>query len=154
MGAGSASAGATPAGIDPVAAPPPARDVKPPTALYYDGATRSFPLDADGHYQGIHPVDQAVALALILSLGTITSAPGAGAGFRQVKRITSATKKQVEDMARAALRPRVVAQDIKVLSILVETKGRPTGGFAVAVNYVNLRTRPPKPSTVKLPSIT
>lgn len=150
MGAGSSCAGAWNAGCDPVAPPSPPRNVRPPAALYFDGATQDFPLDSEGHYEGIDPVDQAVALSLILRLGTVGSVPGIGAAFRSIRRITPATKTTVIAMARDAIRARVQAQDIQIRAVDVEILTRPAGAILVAVSYVNLRRNPPKPTSIRL----
>ena len=68
-GAGSSPAGAEPCGEYVLPAPVAARDVTAPASLYFDGATKTFPLDANGRYRSLHPVDQAVALALLEQLG-------------------------------------------------------------------------------------
>jgi len=149
MGAGNFPAGFGPAGLDPLPDPVPPRSVTPPAALRYDGATKDFPLDANGHYLGIHPVDQAVALALLIGLGTISSARNTGAAFRQIKRITPSTVAQATDMANAALKDLVRAKKIEILDISVETRV-PPGATLVAVSYTNLVTK--KRATITTPS--
>ncbi len=148
MGAGMFPAGSGPSGLDPLAPPSPPRSVTPPAALYFDGQTQGFPLDAQGHYVGIHPVDQAVALALIVRLGTLGSVPGLGAGFRNIRKITTSTGTQATDMARIALASIVQAGDIMILDIQVET--RRTGAVLIAVSYKNLRKIPTKPTVIRL----
>lgn len=149
MGAGNFPAGMGPQGLDPLPPPSPPRDVTIPAALYFDGRTQGFPLDAAGHYVGIHPVDQATALALIVRLGTLASAPTTGAGFRNIHKITKAAANTATSMAHAALASLVQAQDIQILSIQVETK-RTQGAILIAVSYRNLRTLPPKPATITM----
>lgn len=150
MGAGSFPAGLGLCGLDPLPNPVPPRSVTFPVALQYDGQSKDFLLDANGEYLSIHPVDQAVALALILGLGTISSAPSAGAAFRQIKRITNTTPKQAEDMVRAALRDLVNAKKISIVTINVETR-MTQGSTLIDVTYVNLVTKK-SPTTISLPS--
>lgn len=149
MGAGNFPAGFGPCGMDPLPPPVPPRSVTPPAALRFDGASKDFLLDAEGHYLAIHPVDQAVAIALLVGLGTVTSAPGVGAAFRQIKRITPSTKTQAEDMARSALAKLTRAKKIQILDIEVEVQ-LPQGAVRVAVSYANLVTQ--KTPTFSLPS--
>lgn len=149
MGAGNFPAGAGPAGLDPLPPPSPPRDVSPPAALYFDGRTQGFPLDAQGRYVGIHPVDQAVALALIVRLGTLGAVPEQGAAFRDIRKITPSTGTQATDMARIALAAIVQRGDITILDIQVETR-RTMGAVLIAVSYKNLRTIPTKPAVIRL----
>jgi hypothetical protein len=139
MGAGNYPAGAGHCGLDPLPPPVPPRDVSPPAALRFDGASKDFLLDANGHYYAIHPVDQQVALVLLVGLGTIASAPTVGAAFRRIQRITSSTQSQATDMANAALRKLVTAQKVAIVAIDVEIS-LPQGATLIAVTYQNLVT--------------
>lgn len=140
MGAGSFAAGLGLAGLDPLPPANPPRNVSPPAALYFDGASRGFPLDAQGHYLGIHPVDQAVAVALIVSLGSLSSAPEVGAAFTSIKRVGPSTVATATDYANRALATLVQAKKIQILGIVVTTPTR--GSIVVTVSYVNLITHP------------
>ncbi len=152
MGAGEFDAGVDDiAGEDPLPAISPPRDVTPPAALLYDGATRAHPLDADGRYLGIHPVDQRVALALLVTLGSVSSVPGLGSGLRKIKKITRKTPAEVRNAVDLALADLVDAKDIEVRRVDIEVRGAPTGGFAVAVSYVNKRLTSSKPRTFRTP---
>lgn len=148
MGAGDFEAGPLdPAGEDPVADPPAPRRVTLPAALLFDGATADFPLDSAGLYKSSHTVDQRVALALIPRQGTVASVPGLGSRLRSIKRATGALAvakaRDYVDLALAAL---VLAGDIEVVDVQVESPGR--GQIAVAVTYKNLRVTEP-PTTVR-----
>ena len=139
-GAGESIAGEEPCGEYVLPANSPARRVQPPAALLYDGATASNPLDAaTGLYREIHPVDQAVALALLVRRGTLASAPNVGSRFREIKKITKTTPAQATDFAKQALATLVSAKSIAIVSIVVETNAK-AGSLAVVVNYRNLRT--------------
>lgn len=142
-GAGSFPAGFGPAGVDPLPVPfgtAPPRSVVPPAALWFDGATQDFLLDpTTGLYVPLHPVDQQVALALLVNLGSVSSATGVGAAFRSITRITPSTKTQVTRAASNALASLVQARLVQVDDIAVSLLA--FGGFAVAVSYENLVTR-------------
>jgi hypothetical protein len=138
-GAGSFPAGSGPCGLDPLSPPPPPRSVTPPAALRFDGQSQDLLLDSSGHYLAIHPIDQQVALALLIGLGTIGSAPTVGAAFRQITRITNATQTQATNMARAALAALVSAKKIQITDITVEVS-LPQGATLIAVTYLNLVT--------------
>lgn len=145
-GAGGCAAGSEPCGEYVLPAYDPARRVKPPAALLYDGRTATNPLDsATGLYREIHPVDQAVALALLVRQGTLASAPNVGSRFREIRKITATTPAQATDFARQALATLVAAKSIAVLSIVVETN-QSTGAVAIVVTYKNLRTGTTQPA--------
>src|SRR5580698_2091135 len=116
MGAGDTPAGAAPAGIDPPAALSPPRNVLPPQALLFDGATHDVPLDAQGHYMGVDPVDHRVALALFTTLGRIPSATEIGSTLTSA-RIADPVPLQndVETRVRLALADEISAQNIALL---------------------------------------
>lgn len=116
------------------------RTVRPPVALMYDGATAANPMDpATGLYLEVHPVDQQVELALLITQGKISSAPNVGNKLRTIKKISISTPAQARDFVRQALATLVSAKAIKILSIEVKATAR-TGALAVVVNYTNLRS--------------
>lgn len=138
-GAGGCPAGSEPCSEYILPAYDPARIVSPPSALLFDGATADNPLLTSGQYASIHPVDQAVALALLVRSGTLASAPNVGARFREIRKIIATTPAQATDFARQALATLVAAKSIAVLSIVVEAN-QSSGSFVIVVNYRNLRT--------------
>lgn len=140
MGLGDFPCGGSPCGHDALPPPVPPRTTQPPVALRYDGATKDFLKDDSGRYLEVHPVDQEVALALCVGLGTLPSVPGAGAAFRKIKRITNSTPNLASDMAKAALSDLVRAGKIQIQSIAAETRV-PPGATLIAVTYVNLVTK-------------
>jgi hypothetical protein len=138
--AGGFPAGFGPAGLDPLPSSVPPRTITPPAALWFDGASQDYLYDpATGLYLELNPIDQQVALALCLNLGSIASASGAGAGFRSIQRITRSTKTEVERDANDALLSLVQRRVIQIDSIAVDLYV--LGGFAVAVTYENLTTK-------------
>lgn len=138
MGAGDFPAGMGPAGFDPVVAPPPPRDAKLPSAIWFDGATRTFLFDAQGRLVPIHPVDQSVALSILVELGKLSSAPTVGSSARRATGTTEAARlADVETRMRAAVKRRVDAGDIQIVAIVVTS---PVPGRTVArFRYLNLR---------------
>lgn len=150
MGAGQYGFGLGPGGQDPVLAPSSPRNAKPPAALLFNGASRSFPLDANGRYGGIHPIDQKVALALILQSNTLASVPEIGNNVRGIRKIDRRTANKVRDEVTRALADMVSNGDIQVLSIEVETRTSVTGAILFAVTYTNLRSQKPKPRTFQV----
>ena len=86
-GLGTYLAGMGPMGYSPSVPPNAPRDVRPPAALYFDGQTRDFPLDENGFYREVHPVDQKVELQLSLPRGAIASTPGIGNHLRTIQRV-------------------------------------------------------------------
>ncbi len=149
MGAGDDPAGDGLAGEDALVSSGPPRSVTPPVALRFDGATADYPLDSEGRYVSIHPVDQRVALALIPRLGTVASVPELGNGLRSIRKITRATPNEARSHVDRALASLIRAGDIRLLSVAVETHPR-TGAILCAVSYTNLRTSPPSKSALKV----
>lgn len=138
MGAGDHPAGEGPAGFDPPAEPAPLRRAEPPRALLFDGATRDFPRDADGRYRDIHPVDQEVALALLVELGAVGPAPATGSTLRAIPHAGGPTlKADVRNRIHLALARPLAAKDIEEIAITVTTP-RP-GAIRVIYDYLNLR---------------
>ncbi len=77
MPGGAYPAGTWPAGA-PVAVGEPLSSSTGPVAAMFDGATRDVPLDDDGHYLGVHPVDQKMALRGLIARGRMSSHPELG----------------------------------------------------------------------------
>lgn len=150
MGAGTFPAGQGGAGLDPLPTFPQPLTPRATAALYFDGATADFPLDANGYYLGIDPIDQEVALALLIRLGTLSSVPELGAAFRTIRKITPQTVAIATDMANTALADLVSAKQIEIVNIDVQTRPRPTGAVLIAVAYKNLTTKPATPAVIKL----
>ncbi len=147
-GAGEFGAGEELAGEDGVPALSPPRNVTPPAALYFNGAT--FLFDDDGELlRSIDPTDQAVALALFIRQGTLASVPEMGATFRSIRKIDRYTPAKVNEALRLALASLVRAKSIEVVRVQVETQ-RVNGRIVLAVSYRNLRTTPPRPTTVQI----
>jgi hypothetical protein len=139
MGAGSTSAGSTPAGLDTVDA---SAVVVLPTlkAPLYDPAIRGFAVDAAGEYPiHVHPVIERAALLLGIRRGSSPSSPNVGL---RLDRIRNASDEDVQNVAadevRIALRPLLEAGDILIVAVEVQ---RDLGGSraSMVVTVANLR---------------
>ena len=149
MGAGSFGAGEGAAGEDIPTPPDAPRNVTPPAALLFDGRTRDFPLNAQGRYRRVHPVDQRVALALLIAYGTIASAPTVGDKVRRITKIVKSTPGQVAGFVNEALDTMLRAGDIVLRDVQIETN-RVNGTILLAVSYTNLRIQPPTNTTTRV----
>lgn len=140
MPAGTTYAGAGPAGADPVGAlSAPAILIQTSNAALWDVATKSVLVDAtSGLVKRIHWVDQAVALALGIPIGSLSSQPTLGHTLRLIKRGDGPTlKAEVDDAVRLALKTLLDAGDIVVISVVTTTPIR--SQIVVAVSYMNMR---------------
>lgn len=137
MALGDYLAGLGLAGYDPQIPPGAPRNVQPPAALRFDGASRDFPLDANGFYQESHSVDQEVDLVLCVSRGAIASASSVGNKLRTISRVS---KSVAEALARTYIReglaPLVAAKSIQVQDIAIDQSV--PGRLLFAVTYLNL----------------
>jgi hypothetical protein len=137
MPAGSSPAGTGVAGHDPVP-PDPLRSSPRAGALYFELFERVFPFADEGDAILTHPVDQAVALAVGIHLGSVAAAPNLGVDFQRLKRTSAAAMQSaVTDVVRTALRALIDAGDIAFLGapLMPEARGRPW----FFVDYTNLR---------------
>lgn len=138
MPAGLYPAGVGPAGHAPVADPETLSVGTTPAATRYDGAERGYRLDTDGHWEAIHPVDQEVALACLIPLGTVRSARTVGHTFRALVPGSPSLRADALDRARQAL-GRLLARGDVVLDG-VDVQDAP---LVVSVRYRNLRSADP-----------
>lgn len=140
-GAGRYPAGMGPAGHAPVRGLSPRTDVAPVVAPFFDPATRDYPLSPGGQLQSVHPVDQAVALALSVEHGAIASDPGFGHKLRKLPRGDRASvKNAAADVVAQALKTLTDRGDVTVLGVEVELPRR--GVVVVDVRYRNNRLSP------------
>jgi len=140
MGAGDFPAGIGPAGFDPAAAYQALAPAQPPLAAQFDPSSKTFVFlkDGTGRLAAIHPVDQAVTLALCSSQGTIASVPDLGTTFDRLKRGSVASiQRECEMIVDRALDRLITANDIELRSVEV-TRPIP-GRVLVVVTYYNLR---------------
>jgi hypothetical protein len=114
------------------------RRVTHPVAARFDGATRTFPLDDDGRVLASHPVDQAVALALLVEYGKMTAAPNSGTRIKKIKYAGgSRLEEEVRTYCREAVKRFTDAGDIREVSIKVDVPA--AGRLNVEYNYVRLK---------------
>lgn len=142
MGAGDFAAGLGPFGHDPVGDPSTRTLVAPVAAAFFDPSTRDYPLDANGRVVAIHPVDQAVALALTIELGAVGSVSDLG---HELRRIPRGTQPQIAsyaaDAVKRALKAITDRGDATLLNVTTVSPFR--GAQQVTVEYRNNRLSPP-----------
>lgn len=144
MPAGSWPAGSVIAGGDVFVRSP----AVPPrqASAKYNATSKTAVVLSDGSIAVVHYVDQQVALALGVELGTIPSAPTIGIDLSRVRRATKATfQRTVEDAVKGALGFLLATKSIRIDSIV--TTWSPVGRSSWVVNYTNLvvpsgRSRP------------
>lgn len=137
LGIGWYAAGLGPAGYDPVVPPNAPRDVRPPAALLFDGETRDFPLDANGFYSEVHPVDQKVELALCISREAIAAAPEIGNKLRTIQRVKSTVAETLaRNYIREVLADLLASKAIRIENIELDVSV--PGRLLFAVTYTNL----------------
>jgi hypothetical protein len=127
------------AGEDPPAAPIAVVRRRAPVALAYAPPERDVPLDDDGQYLGLHPVDQKVRLALLTTRGSSPAAPDEGFDWTTPFAAGEALQQDVTDRIRNALaRSGITSQDIEEVRIEASrpVRGRVKWRFV----YRNLHT--------------
>jgi hypothetical protein len=126
------------AGEAPVADLSAPRNVAPPVALVFDGKTRTFLRNDDGFLLSIHPVDQKVALALLVERDRMSHTPNTGSTLRQIKYL-DATKLETDITNRInrALNDVLKPGDIQILKLSVMQPSR--WSVSVTFQYLNLR---------------
>lgn len=126
-------------GMDPSPAPSIPRTATPPVALWWDAASRDYLRDDNGFFKSLHPVDQKMGLALTLQFGTIATAFGLGAKFRQIRFTAGPTLgAQINDFVKQATADIVAAGEAQILSVSFQTPQ--PGTIEIFVSYVNLVT--------------
>jgi hypothetical protein len=143
-GAGSDPSGIGPAGFDPIRNGS-SVSVNAPNAIRYEGATRDWPLDANGQYQRIHWVEQAFALGCCTRKGKIKSAPNVGHTLFELKVLGGLNlSAEIEDRLRNAIPIASLLKNREAEITRIEHSSNPQGQLRVAVYFKNLvvdRTR-------------
>lgn len=122
--------------------PPPPPPAQQPAALLFDGL--DFPLDEGGQYKSAHPVDQEVALALMVGLQKLAAVPTVGSTLRDIQYAGGRTLvSDVTNRVRIALRRLYDRGDIEDISLDVQTPV--PGRIAIKYVYRNLRAPASKP---------
>jgi hypothetical protein len=144
VGAGTSGAGAGPSGADPVGEYSTPGIIKPPAGemvAKFDLATHSVPRDVNGLVERIHWVDQAVALALGVTNGKLTSQSSLGNKLRLIKRNSPLRlDAEVKDAVRVALFNLIDRRDIVVTDVQISQPAR--SQILVRVWYVNTHLSP------------
>jgi hypothetical protein len=149
-GVGSFAAGSGPAGFDPILKRPAA----PPVALgaiRYEGRTRGWVQDESGQYVKLHPVEQAVALAMCTRKGSLKSAPRVGNTLFEIEYLGSPDLgADVEDRVRNAfpLSDLVRSGDVEIVKIEHDE----SNGLVVALYFKNLRSANPS-KQLRVPAV-
>ena len=138
-GAGSLPAGGgAGAGIDQDPTVPAARNVRPPHALYLDASVMDFPLDENGRYVEVHPVDHLAEMLLIPERGSMAAAPEQGSPWLSLEIDTEAVMTQrATEIVQARWAALISRGDIG--QITVRAHASAAGRARVYVQYVNNR---------------
>ena len=146
--------GLGPLGHDPVGDPSEAGVRQAQAPLIHPGS-RDAVLLSTGALQCVHPVDQAVCLALGIERGGVGSVPGQGHTLRQMAHLGRDLEVQVRQRVELAFSTLTSRRDVALLSVVTT---RVPGGFTVEVAYRNLRLAPDpnaaSPSTTLRVSVT
>src|SRR5690242_18105687 len=140
MPAGDYLAGIGPAGFDPVTDPPARKVLRGPAAMAYDGASRDWPLNVQNNYRSVHPVDQQMALSVLVRKGTIASAPNVGSTLHEITHLSAKTlQSDVDNRVRTSEPAATLVRNgqAKILRNRIDVSGN---ALQVAVEYVNLAT--------------
>jgi len=121
-----------------------------PRALRLDGAARDYALDVStGLYVDGDPIDQRVALALLVAQGAIASSTATGSTLRGIRNLgTPDTPRLVEDAVRRALADLLTAGDVVIESIAQESAR--SGQLRVAVTYRKPRVEQTRTATIAI----
>lgn len=138
MPLGDYPSGVGPLGHDPVADPSAAASPQPLAPLIHPGSKDAVILTG-GALQGVHPVDQAVSLALGIRRGTLGSLPGQGSGLLALEYRGRGFEAQARFAVESALATLINRRDVALVETRVDTTGETT---ALVITYRNLRLQP------------
>lgn len=142
MPAGALPAGTWPAGA-PLAVGEALSTATGPVAAMFDGATRDVPLDDDGHYLGVHPIDQAVALRCLIARSKLAAHPELGNDLLNETHNDPLRRQAVVEnalRARECLGELVEAGDIEIVRIETDANVvSQTNATLAVLTYRNLR---------------
>ena len=137
-GAGSTDAGDVAAGFDPAGAVGSARAGTLPRALYLDAATMDFPVDENGRYQEVHPIDHQVEMRLLPAAGSVAAAQSVGSTLRDIA--IGPRAQMTADAWRIAknrLSDLLANGDVRILSVTAYASN--AWRVHVEISYQNLR---------------
>ena len=139
MPAGDYPAGAGPAGFDPVSDPLARRVFRGPAAMAYDGASRDWPLTPQNNYRSVHPVDQMMALSVLVRKGSIASAPIVGSTLHEIAYLNEKLEGDVADRVKTSEPAATLLKGGRAAIKQIQVE-RTRSGFKTVVSYVNLVT--------------
>jgi len=138
MALGDYGCGVGPCGFDPVVETVARAFARAPTAQEFDGATRDFPLEADGNFRALHPVDQGVALSMCIRKRSIPSAPDVGNTIHEITDLASSRlEAQIQSRVDSAFPLSTFLADGSVSILRLDWERRERGGISVALTYRN-----------------
>ncbi len=141
MGFGEESFGAGPFGLSPQT--PPALRVVPQFQAYdIDVRTRDVPIDDNGFYKSIHPVDHRVRMGMLINFGAVPADPSVGSTIHEMpfdtdENMTADANRRV----RIALKEPLDDEDIQIESVKAwgGTLSSAPGRVAYELAYNNMR---------------
>lgn len=153
MGLGSYPAGSTLGGVD--VNPFSAEAAAMASAAKWDPLLRVVVLNSDGTVATVHYVDQQVALALGVELGTIPSAPNVGIRLSNIRTATVASfalacRDSTVGALVGLLRSRAIVLGDPLTGIDIVAQYDPAGNSRWAVNYQNLLAPSPRGRTANV----
>jgi hypothetical protein len=149
-GVGSYPAGTGPAGLAPVVKRPANAPVAK-GAIRYEGRTRGWVRREDGQYVKLHPVEQAVALAMCTRKGSLKSAPKVGNTLFEIEYLgLPDVGAEVENRVRNAfpLSDLIRSRDVEIVKIEHDE----SNGLSVALYFKNLRSENPS-KALRVPAV-
>lgn len=136
-GIGSFPAGVGPAGHAPVQPTPRVPTVQP-AALRYEGATSDWVYGSDGRLRRVHPVDQGMALGLLVAQGSLRSSPDTGSTLRSIRYLNpNGLQARIEDAVRKANPIARYLADGSVTILSINYQVLPQRGLYVECYYRN-----------------
>jgi hypothetical protein len=113
------------------------------TALRYEGASRDWPVDANGQYQRVHWVDQAFALGCLIRKGAIKSDPSIGNTLFEIKYLGGDNlAAEIEDRMRTATPVQSLLRDGSASIYKIDHSWNRQGQLRVGIYYRNLVVDP------------
>lgn len=137
-GAGSDDAGSSDAGAEEDPEVPAARNVRPPHALFLDLSKMDFPINDEGLYVEVHPVDHQVLMLIGPELGTVAAVPDQGLAWSSMPYdVETVMTRRADELVRNKLAALLSRGDIGELSVTY--RSNVIGRGRVLVEYRNLR---------------
>jgi hypothetical protein len=116
---------------------PSGRRPSKPAGLHYDGKTRDFTVNSSGQLNGVHPVDEGMAMSIMVPRGSIKAAPNTGNDLHKIEYLGTPN---LDEQVRACVynaQPlkRFLEEDkIEIRTIVSTVKD---SRLSVSISYVN-----------------